>query len=216
MRLALVVIIAALSASAADPTWPQFRGPDSNPTSSNPRLPARWSTTENVEWFAEIPGRGWSSPIVAGDHVFVTTAVTEGESKVPQVGTECSNEYVAKLIKQGLSETEAIARLTVRDLELPHEVDLHYFLYALDVGTGDVRWRRELYAGHPPGGRHRKNSFTSETPVTDGEFVYVYVANLGLYAYTIEGEHCWTRMLNTYPISLDFGTGSSPLLTKTS
>ena len=57
----------------------------------------------DVEWSAQVPGRGWSSPIVVGNRIFLTTAVTEGKSKPPQMGTEYSNEYVAELQKQGLT-----------------------------------------------------------------------------------------------------------------
>src|SRR5262245_23249095 len=76
--------------------WPQFRGPDSNPVGSHTRLAERWSKTENVEWSQEIPGRGWSSPIVTGGRVYLTTVTTEGKSKRPQAGTEYSNEYAAE------------------------------------------------------------------------------------------------------------------------
>ena len=58
------------------PNWPRFRGPLSNPVGTHPDLPTRWSTTENVEWVAEVPGVGWSSPIVWGDRVFLTTATS--------------------------------------------------------------------------------------------------------------------------------------------
>ena len=216
LRLLGLLLLAALSTTpclgAPDPAWPQFRGPESNPVASNPLLPDRWSTTENVEWSAEIPGRGWSSPIVAGNRVFVTAAVTEGASKPPQTGTEYSNEYAAELAKQGLSDAEVMARVVERDIELPKEVALHYYLYALDLETGELLWRSEIHAGRPPGGRHRKNSFMSETPVTDGELVYVYIANLGLYAYDFEGERRWATPLEAHPIYLDFGTGASPVL----
>ena len=195
-----------------DLEWPRFRGPEANPAVPNGRLPDKWSKTENVEWSAEIPGRGWSSPIVNGRSVFLTTVVTEGKSKPPQIGTEYSNEYVAGLMKQGLSEKEVLERVTARDIELPKEVMLHYYLYCLDIETGKVVWKREFYAGQPPGGRHRKNSFASETPVTDGKVVYVYVANLGLYAYDLTGAQVWLTPLEAYPIYLDFGTGGSPAL----
>ena len=112
-----------------DIPWPQFRGPDANPVGSHARLAERWSKTENVEWSLEIPGRGWSSPIVTGGKVYVTTVTTEGKSKPPQVGTEYSNEYVAELRKQGLPMEQVIERVTERDIELPKEVRLHYFLY---------------------------------------------------------------------------------------
>src|SRR5882724_13631572 len=96
---------------AAEPEWPRFRGPNGNPIVTKGRLPEKWSKTENVEWAAEIPGRGWSSPIVNGRQVFLTTVTTEGKSKPPQIGTEYSNEYAAELIKQGLSEHEVLDRL---------------------------------------------------------------------------------------------------------
>jgi outer membrane protein assembly factor BamB len=197
---------------AAEPAWPMFRGPDANPVALQGRLPEKWSKTENVEWAAEIPGRGWSSPIVSGDRVFLTTVATEGKSKPPQIGTEYSNEYVAEMMKQGVGEQEALQRVTDRDIELPKEVMLHYYLYCFDLRSGRVVWKREFYSGQPPGGRHRKNSFASETPATDGKRVYVYVANLGIYAYDMKGAQVWHTPLETYPIYLDFGTGASPVL----
>src|SRR6266852_9434387 len=174
-----------------EPEWPRFRGPDANPVVAKGRLPEKWSKTENVEWTAEIPGRGWSSPIVNGRRVFLTTVTTEGKSKPPQIGTEYSNEYAAELSKQGLSEQEILDRVMARDIELPKEVMLHYFLYCLDIQTGKVMWKQQFYSGQPPGGRHRKNCFSSETPVTDGKLVYVYVTNLGLYAYDMKGTQVW-------------------------
>jgi outer membrane protein assembly factor BamB len=208
----LAFLLAAKVLPAEEPVWPQFRGPDANPVSTESRLEDKWSKAENVEWVAEIPGRGWSSPIVSGDRVFVTTATTEGESKLPQIGTEYSNEYAAQLEKQGLSEEEVLAKVTARDIELPKEVMLHYFLYCLNLKSGKVEWKQEFYSGRPPGGRHRKNSFTSETPVTDGKSVYVYVGNLGLYAFNLNGKALWSAPQDALPIYLDFGTGSSPVL----
>lgn len=192
--------------------WPQFRGPDSNPVGANAKLTDRWSKTENVEWSLEIPGRGWSSPIVTGGKVYVTTVTTEGKSKPPQIGTEYSNEYVAELRKQGLPMEEVIKRVTERDSELPHEVMLHYFVYCLNLKSGKVEWQKEFYKGRPPGGRHRKNSFASESPVTDGKFIYVYVGNMGLWAFDLKGKPVWSTPLEANPIYLDFGTGSSPVL----
>jgi outer membrane protein assembly factor BamB len=115
-------------------------------------------------------------------------------------------------MKQGLSQAEILKRVTERDIELPHEVTLHYFLYCLDLKTGAVEWRKEFHTGRPPGGRHRKNSFASETPATDGRHVYVYVANLGLWAFDLKGRQAWATPLEAHPIYLDLGTGSSPAL----
>ena len=206
------LLIMSVIVNAQKASWPQFLGPESNPVSKNARLPERWSKTENVEWSLEIPGRGWSSPIVTGDKVYVTSVTTEGKSKPPQTGTEYSNEYVAELQKQGLSMQEIIKRLNERDIELPNEVQLHYFLYSLNLKNGKVEWTKEFHTGRPPGGRHRKNSFVSETPVTDGKFIYVYVTNLGLWAFDLKGKQVWNTPLESYPIYLDLGAGSSPVL----
>jgi len=206
------LLLMSLTAHAQDMTWPQFRGPESNPVGTHARLAEHWSKTENVEWSQQIPGRGWSSPIVTDGKVYVTSVTTEGKSKLPQTGTEYSNEYAAELQKQGLPIDEIVKRLTERDIELPSEVTLHYLLYRLDLKTGKVEWTKEFFTGHPPGGRHRKNSFISETPVTDGKFIYLYVANLGIWAFDLKGNQAWTTPLEVNPIYLELGTGSSPAL----
>ena len=208
----LLATVTALAALGAEPSWPQFRGADSNPVGSDAKLPSSWSKTENVEWSTPIPGRGWSSPIVTGGKVFLTSVTTDGPSKVPQTGTEYSNQYIAELMKQGLTVQQALAKVNERDFELPQEVMLHYFLYCLDLKSGTVFWKKEFYVGRPPGGRHRKNSFTSETPVTDGKAVYVYIANLGLYGFDLKGRQQWSTPLEANPIYLEFGTGGSPAL----
>lgn len=210
--LLCVLLFVTLTVNGQDLAWPQFRGPDSNPVGTHARLAERWSKTENVEWSLEIPGRGWSSPIVAGGRVYITTVTTDGKSKPPQIGTEYSNEYVAELQKQGVPMKDIIARVTERDIELPKEVTLHYFLYCLNLKSGKVEWQKEFYTGRPAGGRHRKNSFVSESPVTDGRHVYVYVANMGLWAFDMKGKLAWTTPVEANPMYLDFGTGSSPAL----
>jgi outer membrane protein assembly factor BamB len=212
VALICALLFTSVAVYGQDRAWPQFLGPHSNPVGTHPRLADRWSKTENVEWSQEIPGRGWSSPIVTGGKVYLTTVTTEGNSKPPQTGTEYSNEYVAEMQKQGLSMQEIMKRLRERDIELPNEVKLHYSLYCLNLKSGKVEWTKEFHTGQPPGGRHRKNSFVSETPVTDGKFIYVYVANLGLWAFDLKGNVAWTTQLEPNPIYLDLGTGSSPAL----
>ena len=210
--LACALFLVSTAIKGQEIVWPQFRGPESNPVGAHAQLAERWSKIENVEWSREIPGRGWSSPIVTRGRVYLTTVTTEGKSKPPQIGTEYSNEYVAELQKQGLSMQQILEKVTARDIELPNEVILHYLLYCLDLKSGKVEWQKEFYAGRPPGGRHRKNSFVSETPVTDGKHIYVYVANLGLWAFDLNGKVVWSTPLEANPIYLDFGTGSSPAL----
>jgi len=208
----VILSLSVASAFAAQPEWPGFRGPSSNPSAVNSNLPGKWSKTSNIEWTTTLDGLGWSSPIVTGKSIFVTTVTTDGKAKQPQVGSEYSNDYIAELQKQGLKGKELLDRLNERDFELPNQVSLHYFLLSIDLDSGKINWKREFYAGHPPGGRHRKNSFCSETPVTDGSRVYVYINNLGLFAYDLDGNKVWNTPLENFPTILDFGTASSPTL----
>jgi outer membrane protein assembly factor BamB len=60
--------------------WTRFRGPNGQSVSSEVNLPVTWSTKENVAWKTGIPGNGWSSPIVYGEHVFLTTTTEDGVS----------------------------------------------------------------------------------------------------------------------------------------
>jgi outer membrane protein assembly factor BamB len=212
MKIVIPSLFLVACAVAEDPEWPRFRGPFSNPASSNSRLPDSWSRTSGIEWATAIPGLGWSSPVVASRKIFLTTVTTDGKAKQPQVGSSYSNDYIAELSKQGLKGKELLDRLNARDFEFPDEVSVHYLLYSLDIETGDINWKREFYAGRPPGGRHRKNSFCSETPVTDGRRVYVYISNLGLFAYDLDGNKVWNTPLESFPTILDFGTASSPAL----
>src|SRR4029079_11392796 len=212
VALVCAVLFISLVVHAQQRAWPQFRGPESNPVGTNARLAERWSRTENVEWSQEIPGRGWSSPIVTGGKVYLTTVTTDGKSKEPQIGTDNGSGYAAELQKQGLPIKEIVHRVMDRYIELPSEVMLHYFLYCVDLKSGKVEWKREFFTGHPPGGRHRKNRFTSATPVTDGKFIDLYDANLRLWAFDLKGNQAWATLLESNPIYLELGTGSSPVL----
>src|SRR5262245_29401486 len=80
---ALVVVSYAGAAVAAD--WPQFRGPAQAGTATGANTPSEWSGEKNLAWSVEVPGAAWSQPIVSGDKIFVTTAITENQQK-PRVG----------------------------------------------------------------------------------------------------------------------------------
>jgi outer membrane protein assembly factor BamB len=204
---------AQTSDSAANANnWPAFRGPKSIPVSDNPQLPVSWSTTDNVEWVADVPGVGWSSPVIWGGRIFVTSAASKQPMKQPLKGTDFGNEYLAELRSQGLSPEEINKRLYARDREMPHEIVISLMLYCYDLETGNRLWERQIYHGNPLGGRHSKNSFASETPVTDGERVYVYFTHNGLYAYDFQGNQVWTTPLKPHQMTRDWGTGASPAL----
>ena len=184
---ALVVLAAAVllfpiyARSAADAAWPQFRGPSGAGVLDDARLPLEWSTATNVAWRIDVPGRGWSSPVAWKDQVFLTSAISPGAFKAPSTGI-FGNDYAAELAGQGLSNEEVMKRVSPRDLESSDESgEVRYMVYAFDAATGRVRWEPEAHKGAPFGGRHRKNTFASETPATDGERLYVYFGNVGLF-----------------------------------
>ena len=219
MRHFLVVGFAAialgsqLQGRAPELAWPQFRGPEGAGILADGKLPTRWSATDNVAWSAPVEGRGWSSPVAWNDTVFVTSAISPGgKYKEPSTGI-FGNDYVAELVKQGLSEEEVLKRVTDRDIELTSDTgEIRYMVYAFDANTGKQKWSREAHKGAPFGGRHRKNTYASETPATDGERLYVYFGNVGLFGYSLDGKLLWNARFEPQKMYLDFGTAASPVV----
>ena len=74
MIATFVALLVAVDLDAND-NWPRFRGPGARGVSENANLPVRWSATENVQWKTDLPGRGWSSPVVWGNRVFLSTVM---------------------------------------------------------------------------------------------------------------------------------------------
>lgn len=83
---ALTACVVALTSTAGEPDWPKFRGPAADGHSAAATVPTRWSTTENIAWSVELPGRGWSSPVHRDGRIYLTTAVITdgGEESNPQ------------------------------------------------------------------------------------------------------------------------------------
>ena len=188
--LAVLATITSRGIAAAQDNWPQFRGPTMNATvADNPALPERWSQTENVEWVAEIPGLGWSSPVVWGQQIFLTTVTAEGEFEQPKPGL-----YAPR----GRPE--------------PPPLEHEWRVYCLDLGTGDILWQRSVKAGKPNFPRHMKNTYASETPTSDGERVYVRFGDLGLYAFDTAGDEIWRREIPDKRTRSEWGSASSPVL----
>ena len=116
LSFALAVLATAFAPAPAPPdtTWPQFRGHAGRAVSTMPASPTTWSTSMNVAWSVDVPGRAWSSPIVWGDQVIVTSAVGTRPFKQPSPGI-FGNDYVAELQKQGLSEAQIMEKLRARE-----------------------------------------------------------------------------------------------------
>jgi len=210
---ALVILaMAPVDARREAAAWPQFRGPGGTGVLDDARLPTSWSTTAGVAWSLVLPGRGWSSPIAWTNQVFVTAAISPGAYKEPSPGIY-GNDYAAELTSKGLTPEQVMEAVTQRDIERTQDTgEIRYVVYSIDAATGRIRWEREAHKGQPFGGRHRKNTYASETPATDGERVYAYFGNVGLFAYALDGTPAWTRRFEPQPMYLDFGTASSPVV----
>ena len=170
--------------------WPQFRGPEARGVAENPDLPAKWSETVNVAWKQPIPGRGWSSPIVTGDRIFITTVTRdEGSQEAAKPGLYFGG-----------------------DRKQTDDVIHQWKLMCFSLSDGSKLWERTLHQGKPQTPRHIKNSYASETPVTDGKLVFALFGDVGLYCFSVDGEEVWSKELPAVKTRYDWGTASSPIL----
>jgi len=185
-----VLSLALLISASAQDRWPQFRGAQSLGVAEDANLPDKWSTTENVAWKADIPGIGWSSPIVWGDKIFVTSVINTGETEAVKKGLYFGGERPAPTAEH------------------------RWMVYSVDFKTGKVLWEREVYRAVPKITRHLKNSYASETPVTDGERIYAYFGNVGLFCFDVKGTLLWKQMFDAKKTRFGWGTAASPVLYK--
>ncbi len=174
--------------------WPAWRGATGQGVSNETRLPLGWSATENVRWKADVPGRGFSSPVVWGNRVFLTTAIA-GEV-VPG----------AKAVKH-MDEGKEFVHPDGVDADRKHA----FKVIALDSETGKLVWERTAWEGTPYDSRHKRGSYAAPTPVTDGKAVYVSFGAEGLYAYDFDGNPLWKADLGGIA-TMGVGYGISPLL----
>ena len=188
--LTLLVLLATVRSAVANDNWPRFRGPHADGVAEdNDQLPATWSKTENVQWTAEVPGRGWSCPIVWGDKVFLSTVVNDEENEPPKKG-----------LYQGMG-----VRMPAAGLH-------HWMVYCLDLNTGKVRWKDEAHTGTPKVPRHPKSTYAAETAATDGKHVAVLFGDLGLYCYDLNGKQLWAHEIEPQKTFFDYGAAASPVI----
>lgn len=203
-KSALGVIAALGITSSASAQWPQWRGPGGTGISPEKNLPTEWAPAAgdkaavNIRWKAAIPGRGHSSPIVAGNLVFLTTAIKGAE--VPGRKAPVHLDFQKQ---PGYLHPDAV------DVEFTHALKV----YAIDARTGKVAWERTAYDGVMFDDRHRKNTYASSTMATDGERAYAFFESLGIYAYDFKGALAWKKDLGTI-IKAGLGPGTSPIVYK--
>jgi outer membrane protein assembly factor BamB len=201
MRRTLPIVLWVLAcASVSGQNWPSFRGPSAAGVAEGQPTPVKWNSAsgENVLWKTPVPGMAVSSPIVWGDRVFISTAV----SSDPNAG-----------IRTGL----------YGDVKPSNDVSMHSWrLLALDKRSGKVLWERVAHEGVPKTKRHPKSSQASATPVTDGRHVVVSYGSEGLYGYDFDGKLLWKRDLGVlnagwfYDPDYEWGIASSPIIWKNS
>ena len=184
------LFLAALATTAAQAAhWSQFRGGSSGAVADSPELPETWSATENVAWKTPIPGKGWSSPVVWDDQIFLNTNISAFGDEAPPGGFYSGGE------------------------SLPIPTDEHrWTVYSIDFNSGKVRWATDVHRGVPQAPRHRKNTYASETPATDGERVYAHFGDLGTYCLDMKGKILWSKRWPPVKTHYGYGTASSPVV----
>src|SRR5258706_3177385 len=196
-RLALFFSCFCLSAvSAYAQNWPQFRGPGAAGVVEGSPAVVAWDAEKsvNVRWKTAIPGLGHSSPVVWGNKIFVTTAVTSG----PKDETRYGLYGDVAPVKDDPKHT--------------------WKVYALDKQTGKILWERIAYEGVPKVKRHSKSAHSDSTPVTDGKYLVALFGSHGLYAYDLNGKLQWQQdigMLDSgwfYDADYQWEHGSSPII----
>jgi outer membrane protein assembly factor BamB len=177
-------------------SWPSFRGPHATGLAEGQDLPDRWNGTsgENVRWRTAIPGLAHSSPIVWGERVFVTTAISEKADATFRPG----------LYGDGSASDDRSRH--------------RWMIYALDSQSGRTVWERVAHEGPPFDSRHIKSTYASATPATDGRIVVAWFGSQGVFAYDVNGTFRWKVDLGrvdmgAYDVSTyEWGPASSPII----
>lgn len=184
----LLLFLAPALLTAAE--WPQWRGPDGMGHSTAKNLPLTWSETSNIAWKAELPGRGWSSPVIDGNQIWVTTAVE----------TKATPEEA----KKRLAGKKPDQPLTLLDT-----VELRAL--CVDRDSGKLLHNVLLITKTEPQAVHELNSYASPSPVLDDGKLYCHFGTFGTACVDIKtSKLLWTNTDLT--INHENGPGSTPIV----
>ena len=195
-----VCALAVMAASASQPVdyeknWHQWRGPHATgAAASDANPPLTWSETENVRWKVAIPGMGHATPIVWEEKIFVQTAIQGEAQKVEEPDDD--NPFSGFFRQRGGGPTNTY----------------QFALLAINRSDGSILWQKTLREEVPHEGTHQDASFASNSPVTDGEYVYAYFGSRGLYCVDMDGNVKWEKDIGEMRKSNAFGEGSCPVL----
>jgi outer membrane protein assembly factor BamB len=196
--LSLMIIPATAQKQADRDSWPSFRGRFASGVADGQDLPDRWDGEQGIaiKWRARIPGLGHSSPIVWGDQILLTTAVS----------SRSEARFKPGLYGDG----------TASDDRSVHQ----WKVYCLDKRSGRVRWEQKASEGVPIDKRHIKSTYANSTPATDGRYIVVFFGSQGLYCYDMKGRLVWKRDLGRMDVGAydlpeyEWGPASSPIIYK--
>lgn len=196
LLLALITFIAFnTTARSIGSNWPQWRGPEGQGISTDKNLPTEWSDTKNVLWKVELPGKGFSQPIIWGNKVFLTTDIEGGPA--PAAHTPPKHMMGDKEFKHP---------------EWYGQDKLHTFkTLCLDRDSGKILWEQTSYEGTVFDYRHKRGNYAAPTPVTDGKYVITYFGSEGVYCYDFNGKLVWKKNLGGIS-TFGMGVGTSPVL----
>jgi outer membrane protein assembly factor BamB len=191
--LSVMLVAVGMVQAQSDSHWPQWRGPFFNGMARGD-APTVWSDTKNIKWKTEIPGRGFSTPVMWGDRIFLTTAIPSGKPAAEPAPAE------------GRRAGGGAGPLVEHKFEV----------LCLDRKTGKILWQRTAKVATPHEGYHRTyGSFASNSPITDGRYVYAFFGSRGLYVYDFNGKLIWEKDFGVQmKMRLAFGEGAAPLLSK--
>ncbi len=161
-----------MAVAKAEP-WPEFRGPGRSGTADGQHPPLAWDleSGRNVRWQRPVEGLGLSSPIIWGDRIFVTTAVSPETEQTVDAG--------------------GLGSIALKEETSPHQWQLH----AYDLHSGELAWKRTAHRGAPKSQRHWKASQANPTAVTNGKVLVAFFGSEGLFAYDLSGKLLWKQDL---------------------
>ncbi len=169
--------------------WPAWHGPLATGVAPHANPPIEWSETRNVRWKFALPGKGHSSPIVCGDRVFVVAAMPVGDP-VPPVFDHAPGTHD----NVGVTHRHQFVAMAIRR------------------SNGQLLWKTVLRETFPHEGGHATGSLASNSPVTDGERLYVFLGSRGLHCLGFDGQVLWQRDPGRMDTLHAHGEGSSPVL----
>jgi outer membrane protein assembly factor BamB len=201
--IALTAFVFTVGSASSDPAhWPQWRGPFFNGVART-AAPVEFGDTKNIKWKIEVPGRGFSTPVIWGDRIFLTTAAPTGKGAQPAPPPEQPQNPGG----QGQGRGGPGGGVGVGE-------EQKFVVMCLDKKTGKTIWERVAKTATPHEGYHRQyGSFASNAPLTDGQYLYVSFGSRGIYCYDLNGKLIWEKDLGVQmKIRLQFGEGSAPAL----